>query len=771
MPSCHSAIRTLLRKCASQSPANHTKWHLRQQHLARSYATRRRRDENERGSKQGLSSLDAESPYLDLILGPRENDAVTQNNQPAQDHAEQIAEEAEAEAEHHTYTYRDSSVPSSTARMPRRARASTPQPYGLNTDHTFTSDLPTTGDAGRHAHFSQQSARQLDWDWHSHICMLIEHVKDVRSKSDAGELPPLTIAPEAIDELDRVIEELDKLEQVTLGCLRQIINPNLWPYALLWLLHHDPDRSLNFLLATFGHGHQQEICIRHSLKYLAWLYSSQVNISAIDKLVEVAFALSEADVRFQHHKYHGRWYIPIIPYCSKETRVRFFEDLTDISKVYKVHWFTWLPFVRPFARDNQIDLALSAILEANAAGAPWDSRAFRGECAILLRSSIRQTGGLRACISIVNALVRIGLSLDNGLANIIMLNAVEAGDLKTAFSIYHSLVDHGLQADAYTYAILLKGCKANLDDAEMLNATIRDALSRIDVHKEGVLSTEILHCLALYHTKNNSERAFETVADAYAQLHDLGPLREIGLMPSKLSHIESSSEARPMPTCRGMYIMIATYLENTFPSEDADVKGAHALYQRFKSAAEAGKEPFVSLAAVDYTFNAFLCTFIKFKRGLLYAAELVKDMQGKNRPKDAEIPFCQPTVYTWSIFVDGFTRHGQMQLAEQVLNYMRTKGIEPNRVTYNTLVKGYAKEQDAEGMIDALRRMEADGNTWDEWTVKGTKRLRDKAALNEEFKRQRQAQALDFTADLRSGLEQRLSKAKMEEVREIRGGM
>ena len=49
---------------------------------------------------------------------------------------------------------------------------------------------------------------------------------------------------------------------------------------------------------------------------------------------------------------------------------------------------------------------------------------------------------------------------------------------------------------------------------------------------------------------------------------------------------------------------------------------------------------------------------------------------------------------------------------------------------------------------------------------RGTSRLRDQAALNEELKRQRQAQALDFTADLRGGLEQRLSNAEMEEVRE-----
>ncbi|KXT07868.1 hypothetical protein AC579_9722 [Pseudocercospora musae] len=820
MPSCHFALRKLLRQWSSRPPANHRQWHLRQQHLARSYGTRR--DESKSGRKQGVSSLDADSSYLDLILGPRENDAVTQTKQSAQDHAEQVAEEAEHD------TYGDPSIPSSPGRRWRRERASTPKPYGLDafrqkTDHTFMSEASRTGDAGRHALLQQQRARQskselpiryvlsaepdaqsrpdatldksvreshpgsksvrstldrmiaagLDPKWYIEISKLIKYQKDSRSKSDAVKLPPPpppsppVIVPEAIDELDRVIDELEKLLEVTLGCLRRTISPSLWPCAVLWLLHHDPDRALSFLLATFGHAYQHKLYIQISLHYLAWLYSSQVNTSAIGKLVEVAFALSGAwsKVRFLHSKWHGRWYIPIIPYCSKEARVRFFEDMKDFDKVYKVHWSVWLHFVSPFAREDQFDLSLSAILNAKSAGAPLDTGAFRSKCAVLLRRSIRQTGGLRACIFIVDNLVRIGLPLNNQLANIIMLNAVEAGDLKTAFSIYHSLVDHGLQADEYTYAILLKGCKATIDDAEILNATIRDTLSRIDIHKHLVLSTEILHCLALHHTKHNSERAFEIVADAYAQLFDLGPLREIGLMPSKLSQIESSTEARHLPSYYVMYIMIATYLKKPFQSEDADVKGAHALYQRFKSAAEAGIEPFVSMARFDHIFNAFLCTFIKYKRGLLYAAEIVKDMQGKSRPKDAENPFCQPTVYTWSIFVAGFTRHGQMRLAEQVLNYMQTKGIQPNNVTFNTLVTGYANTQDLEGMIDALRRMEADGHTWDEWTVKGTSRLRDQAGLNEELKRQSPAQALDFTADLRGELEQRLSRAEMEEVR------
>jgi pentatricopeptide repeat protein len=113
-------------------------------------------------------------------------------------------------------------------------------------------------------------------------------------------------------------------------------------------------------------------------------------------------------------------------------------------------------------------------------------------------------------------------------------------------------------------------------------------------------------------------------------------------------------------------------------------------------------------------------------------------------------------VQTWSIFLLGFTQHGQMKLAEQVQTYMRKQGIEPNHVTWNTLIRGYAQVQDAENAAATLREAERAGMVWDVWTHKGLRRLRDRRKLEEELRKLRVADQLDFTGELKEGIAHRL---------------
>jgi pentatricopeptide repeat protein len=421
----------------------------------------------------------------------------------------------------------------------------------------------------------------------------------------------------------------------------------------------------------------------------------------------------------------------------------------------KVDSHTFLQFATHFAKNGHFEQALDAILEAKSANAALDSFAFRSNCATLLRNSIRQPAGLRVCLRIVDNLVKIGVTLNNQLCNIVMLNAVEAGDLKTAFSIYSSLVEHGLEADSYTYAILLKGCKSAIDDAETLNDTIRSAIQHVNLMREPVVSTEILHCLALHHKKHHPERAFDTVADAFAQLFDPAPLQKLGLLTSTTPQASHLAPEKMQPSCSAMAIMIAMYLDHAYARSQSTF-GANELYKRFRTLADSGAEPFASMIETDHISNCFLTTFIKSKKGLLCAAEVIKDMQRPSHVLDSKSR-CRPTQQSWSIFLHGFTSHGLMKLAEQVLNYMRGKNIQPNKVTWNTLAVGYASAQDVEGTLDVLRRMEEDSVTWDEWTLSGLRKLQDQESLRRELERRREVPQLDFTHDIKDGLGERLN--------------
>ena len=188
----------------------------------------------------------------------------------------------------------------------------------------------------------------------------------------------------------------------------------------------------------------------------------------------------------------------------------------------------------------------------------------------------------------------------------------------------------------------------------------------------------------------------------------------------------------------------------------------HEIYKQYKFLTHANEGPFNDLARTEYCPNAFLVAFSKSKETLLNAAGVIKDMQ--HSIVADPILGCAPTVRSYSIFLHGFTSHGEMKLAEQVLTFMRGKGMEPNEVTWTTLLAGYARAQDVEGLVDAVRRFEQSGYVWDQWTYGALARLQDVRKYRDLVKGKANALKLDFTEDLKTGLDARISAAEQEEV-------
>jgi pentatricopeptide repeat protein len=193
------------------------------------------------------------------------------------------------------------------------------------------------------------------------------------------------------------------------------------------------------------------------------------------------------------------------------------------------------------------------------------------------------------------------------------------------------------------------------------------------------------------------------------------------------------------------------------------------LYTRWRQHVENadgnGDPHLASLASTDHAANTFLSAFTRHQKTLLFAARVVRDMQRPLPPTALPgITQIKPTVQTWSIFLLGFTRHKQMELAEQVLTYMRKQGIEPNQVTWNTLTAGYAGVQDVEGTVETLRRAERAGMVWDLWTHRGLRYLRERERLEVELRRRRVSETLDFSSELKEGLGERIGEQQSGEV-------
>ncbi|KAF2479927.1 hypothetical protein BDY17DRAFT_312850 [Neohortaea acidophila] len=349
----------------------------------------------------------------------------------------------------------------------------------------------------------------------------------------------------------------------------------------------------------------------------------------------------------------------------------------------------------------------------------------------------------------------MGMKPNIQICNIIMLNAIEAGDRSTALSVYRSLVQRELKPDEFTFAILLKACKMNIDDAELLNQIIRDAIESVNLRKAEVVAFEILYCLILHHTKHNRRTALATVTDACAQLFDLQPLEKLGLPIPKRQQQQSDRIMPLWPPAANLLITMS--IEHVLSSQ-SDVEAVAALYVRWRELVDAGDPCLSHLATDDYTANIFLMAFIKHSNGLLHASRVIRDMQ-RPLPPSARVTQCKPTVQSWSIFLHGFTRHGKPKLAEQILAYMRGQGIEPNHVTWSTLLTGYARAQDEEGVLEGLRQVHESGFVWEEWMEGATKSLKQKARVEEELQKAKLVKRLNFMEELKRELEGRLSAA------------
>jgi pentatricopeptide repeat protein len=572
--------------------------------------------------------------------------------------------------------------------------------------------------------------------------------------------------PQAAQLVDSIITKLDSGQAVlTIEDIRlQGASNRLkgWQQVALWLLAYEPQRMIQFSLATNTIEDLETHFIEDSLLQLARYFNYTEDKANMEQLTDAFCAMTEQrperQLTFQNEFIHL-----LMKYASNERKHRLFDTIRRCGVT--VHPYTWLHFATHFANNDQFELGLDALLIAHEKGAPLRGRmgyGFRSNCTTILRRSSEQPDGLRVCLRVVSTLVDIGVKFNLPICNVIMLNAIEAGDLRTAFAVYHSLKERGLTPDEITFLVLLKGCRMNVDDVQLLDEIIRDAISNLNLWKSEKVATEILHCLALHHSKHNPTTALNTLAEAYAQLFDLAPLKKLELPISPTLQTRLSEEAPMPPTRHAITFMIGATIQHylaTAPSPTAHTKQILDLYIRWRAhvSNESGTaDPLLaSLATTDHVANTFLSAFTRHPKTLLLATRVVRDL-ARPLPHTAIVQQCKPTVQTWSIFLLGFTLHGQMKLAEQVQTYMRKQGIEPNHVTWNTLIRGYAQVQDAENTAATLREAERAGMVWDVWTHKGLRRLRDRRKLEEELRKLRVADQLDFTGELKEGIAHRL---------------
>ncbi len=520
-----------------------------------------------------------------------------------------------------------------------------------------------------------------------------------------------------------------------------------WPYLMFWMLENSPASALAALVATSIDPMPPPYAVADSLEYLTSFHLQHVekyDESLPAQVVQEFLEFFDSAVQAGYPITQKTMYL--IATRANANQLEVFEDLLR-SKRISVEWSTLLHFAYAYATHGQYRHAVVSLHKAADLGGNLKSDAFLSTCSGILRKTAQIHRDPEVNYEVVGQTLKTGVGLNRVYCNTIILAAVEAGDVDTGIRVYEFMDKIQTPPDEYTYGMLLKGCKlsGNYDSLELL---MKHAISRGIDRKDRWIPAEFLHCVYLYHARNETPNLYERLLSTYAEFFDLQPLIDLELVPALQPAADTKRELHPPPPS-ALGIMICAYLS----LRDAERVGPSVtrLYGSFRIAVEDGHELISPLTTTDHVYNAFLRAFGRDPATLKLCTYVLRHMGtgsiGATTGPDGvrrTLRQATPTVQTWSILVHAFMRHGQHAAAEKVLTLMRQRGLEPNVVTWNSIVGNYAAQQRLDKTVDVLRRMQAAGVPTDDITLSGLVKLKNRRGLAEALQRDREPSVEDF---------------------------
>lgn len=407
-----------------------------------------------------------------------------------------------------------------------------------------------------------------------------------------------------------------------------------------------------------------------------------------------------------------------------------------------IHLNTKMQLTSRFLDYGMVEVALNMLHGLNRTELALDQ--VQSVCVRLLRLYLDVDNIYAVRSSMLTQMLMLGLRPNMHLYNVILLNAMEAGDQQMGWRIYQIARDHGLKPDAYTYAILLKGA----NDKASLEAIWRNAFNDgIDIKKNPRLATEYFYAVYLAEQNGPQNWSFAALLSRYQDFFKVSSLYDLGISIATTDVSQDVDVGKLDPPPPALGIMILFYLRQ-FPCINR-IPGIYDNYRRLVRHRHAVVAP---LAMTTHTANAFLMALGRNSETLHLCPSVLEHMMSSKISEDGEVfdgqpkpnhqqlqgpaPWiARPDVQTWSILLAAFLRHDQKTAAEKVLSMMRSRKEWPNRVTWNTLVSGYSRLQNANAAVNSLRRMGKEGFQPDDRTLDGLGSLVDRKKLIEAFQR------------------------------------
>lgn len=509
-----------------------------------------------------------------------------------------------------------------------------------------------------------------------------------------------------------------------------------WPIIMHWAMSHHPERALAILSVTLMNIHYTPppYAVADSLDFLACIFLKNASqpdpVQVIRIRRVVSFHLERS--HYQTDTYRGvtqRTIFLLTKHCHGLQQLRLYQTLRKCNTW--LHTNTLLHLMESFVDVGELVKAMEILRRIVKSEADLNSLQVRKGCGRLLRVSSESEDNhrlnYRIRSNILVEMLELGVPPNLMMYNVVMLNAVEAGEMQFAYNIYEMIKTSKFDADGYTYSILLKGIKHGMDE-HFVSKLFQRAKDAGLLSQDPYLIGQLLYITYLYRPHHEGFSAFDELVPIYEQYMDIQPLKDLGLLRDRTDKTSRSQVEVIQPTPPVLGIMITAYLMQHRESDHIP-----ALYARYHELVEGGHLCVAPLAETDYTANVFLKTLGRRRENLPLCTTIFEHML--KAPASSTIKYAAPTVQTWTILLAAFMGHRQVAAGEKVLRMMRDRGMEPNQVTWNTLLGGYAGMQDVEGTMGAMRRMEKEGYVVEKETMEALGRVVDRRELMRAFKK------------------------------------
>ncbi|KAH7148728.1 hypothetical protein EDB81DRAFT_472702 [Dactylonectria macrodidyma] len=542
-----------------------------------------------------------------------------------------------------------------------------------------------------------------------------------------------------------------------------------WPTVMLSTLHNSPDKAGQVLEATLspappGYAISDVMSYYSKMLQPAKISRRRDRYSKAEEIVELV-AKVVVDLPVNHVKLRQETLGMLAKKLPSAQAAELYRILTQAGLT--LHKYTQLQYASAMAKsDAHKQTAYQILQDIAKSGADLNDPAVASAITTLMHTKLNSDDWANSEEGSFSPQRAMEFFLEHGYSpNLVSFTALvdsfcKQGDIAEAIRLPLLLAESGAKLDERCYATVFRGAKNSLQASNVRKAL--DVAKAADAPYLDVLNN-MLHSVFYFAETECREKKyhgpwvlplFTPMLKIYAKKFDLEPLQwlvpdalpfileqdhEDGpekfrsgprrewefkhtIMPVVDEFFDAGDGARQQPNSTTLAIMLRAYIKSL--NRPYDIM---SFYTFFKTRLEErGTE---KNWAADLTreqgsvFHDTLILAMLERRPLLRPAlqvfgDMLRDSMrpkasedGKEELAGAEEPAMHPTptLFTFSILIHGLMRRGEKMLAEQVLQVMRDHNIEPNIVTWNSLVRGHAMMQNLSQTVGALQDLEAAG--------------------------------------------------------------